>query len=74
METHGLSNSPVEHSDGDAWCVNKSYLVQVQLHLALGLEHLRRAVVERVVGVAPAVPHGRGHRVDQGLGVTPQLA
>lgn len=50
------------------------YLVQVQLHLALGLEHLRRSVVERVVGVAPAVPHGRGHRVDQGLGVTPQLA
>lgn len=48
-------------------------LVKVQLDFAFSFHDLGRPTVERVVGVAPAVPHGRGASVDQSFGVRSKL-
>jgi len=49
------------------------HLLQVQLDPVLCLGHLLRAPIKGVVGVAPEVPHGGGHRVNHALGIAAQL-
>lgn len=47
--------------------------MQMHLDIILGLGHFARSSIERVVRLAPIVPDGSGHAVDQCIGAAAQL-